>query len=239
MKKSSLPIKIFLLLLGIMAVLLCLHLAMQYLNISYNEKHGQVFEISNRLDVDDEASIPTWFAQAVWIGIAGASFLAAKLSRDRRVRQLWYVNTLVGVLFSIDEVAGIHELSLQSLHLLFFGLQQPTSTLNAWWLVIPLIVAFGFVFLKRLYEVLHTRQWLLIMFGWALFMAGAVGFELFGNDVKGITFFYQGIITGAEEGLEMLGSIIILYVVTNYLHINHAPQLKQAWQFIHNPKDSY
>jgi len=236
MKNWRLPTKIALLLISMAAVLICLHLVAQYLNLANNEKNGQIFEISNRLDVDDEASIPTWFAQAVWIGIAGTSFLAAKLSRNRMTRQVWYVNALIGILFSIDEVAGIHELSLQTLHLMFFGLEQPTSSVNAWWVVLPLIVAFGCVFLKRLYNVLHIRQWILIIFGWAMFMAGAVGFELFGNDVKGITFFYQGIITGAEEGLEMLGSIIILYVVANYLHINHALQLKRIWQFISDPK---
>jgi hypothetical protein len=235
-KDASLPAKIFWVLVGIGVVLLTLHLAFQYLNLSHNEKHGQIFEISNRFDVDDEASIPTWFSQAVWMGIAGASVLAVRLNKDKLPRRLWLIMAFAGIFFSIDEVSGIHELSLQSLHLLFFGLEQSSSSLNAWWLVLPLILLFGAWFLRKLYGILRFRQWLTMMVGGAVFLTGAVGFELYGNDIPHNNFYYQGIITGLEEGLEMLGGIIILYVILKYLDTFYGTYIKQVWQQLDKQK---
>lgn len=232
------PIKVLLLLVGIASILLTLHLAFQRLNLAYNEKHGQIFEISNRFDVDDEASVPTWFSQAIWLGVAGASFIAAKLAVKKSARKVWIIMACIGIFFSVDEVSGIHELSLQSLHLLFFGLEQSSSTLNAWWLVMPLVLIFGIWFLRKLFAVLRTRQWFLMMFGWLVFLTGAVGLELYGNDIPHNTFKYQGIVTGVEEGLEMLGGIIILYVILNYLDYQHSGKIKKAWQELGVTKSS-
>ncbi len=230
MNSIKLPLRIALALAGVTIILLTLHLAFQHLNLAYNEKHGQIFEISNRFDVDDEASLPTWFSQAIWLCVAGASIVAAKLASQKSVRKLWLSMALIGVLFSIDEVSGIHELSLQSLHLLFFGLERSSSTLNAWWLVMPVVLVFGVWFMSKLLKVLHKRQWLIMMFGWLIFLIGAVGLELHGNDIPHNTFMYQGIVTGIEEGLEMLGGIIILYVVLNHLNVHNSRKIKAAWQ---------
>lgn len=228
MKNLSLPVKVFLVLIGVMACLLITHLAMQHLNLAYDEKHGQIFEVSNRLDVDDEASVPTWFSQAIWIGVALASGLAYYLNKKSSARWTWLVMVGIGVVFSIDEVSGLHELSLQSLHLLVFGLEQPTSRLNAWWLVLPVILVLGTIFLRRLYKIMAPSNWFIMLGGWMLFMTGAVGFELYGNDIPHNTFYYQGIITAIEEGLEMLGGIIVLYAILRYLSLTHGPQIKRA-----------
>lgn len=236
MQNLKLPLKAFALLVSVSAILLTLHLAFQHLNLAYNEKHGQIFEISNRFDVDDEASVPTWFSQAVWIGVAGASLLAARLSKVKAINKLWLVMALIGLVFSIDEVSGLHELSLQSLHLLFFGLEQSSSTVNAWWLVLPLVLVFGLWFVWKLLKVLQLKPWLIMMAGWTFFLIGAVGFELYGNDIPHNTFLYQGIVTGVEEGLEMLGGIIILCVILNHLDTAHASEIKQAWRTLSNKK---
>lgn len=233
----SLPVKMFWMLVGIGAVLIVLHLTLQHLNLAYNEKHGQIFEISNRFDVDDEASVPTWFSQAIWMGVALSSILAARLSGVKSARKLWLIMSAIGIFFSIDEVSGIHELSLQSLHLLFFGLQQSSSSLNAWWLVMPLVIVFGAWFLKKLHSVLGIKQWTLIMGGWLIFLIGAVGLELYGNDVPHNTFYYQGIVTGVEEGLEILGAIVIFYVILSYLDIYHRTQVRRIWKEL-RPKNS-
>lgn len=236
MKNVNFPTRLMLILVGVMAVLLVFHVAAQHLNLAHNEKHGQIFEISNRLDVDDEASIPTWFSQALWLGTACASALAMLLTANRKNRRLWFIMALIAILFSIDEVAGIHELSLQTLHLLFFGLEQSSSSLNAWWLVMPLVLLFGVWFLRRTYTLLSPKQWLIMMTGWLLFLAGATGLELYGNDIPHNTLYYQGFVTGFEEGLEMLGGIMVLYALTSYLHVHHAPQLKRTWQYISGEK---
>jgi hypothetical protein len=230
MKHAKYPTRVLVILLATMFLLIAAHLLMQHLNLSYNEKQGQIFEISNRFDVDDEASIPTWFAQAIWVGVAVLSALAVRLSAAKRDRRLWKVLAIVGIIFAIDEVSGIHELSLQSLHLAFFGLEQSSSRINAWWLVMPLILGLGIWFLRGLYDVLSHKNWLIMVIGWATFMAGATGFELIGNDIAHNTYLYQGVFVAIEEGLEMLGGILVLFALLRHLDSKHANEIKQAWQ---------
>lgn len=237
MKNISLPAKIAWTLIAIAAGLFVLHLGLQYLNLSYNEKHGQIFELSNRFDFDDEASVPTWFSQGLWVLTALASTLAAKLAIQRRNKQIWLVMAGVAILFSVDEVSGLHEFVLQSLHLLIFGdTQAPTSAINAWWLILPLIIAFGFVLFKRLYHALNLKLWLLMSLGWFIFLTGALGLELYGNDLVRTTFYYQGIVVGLEEGLEMIGAIIVLFTVLKHVERNHSKQLAFIWKSIHAEK---
>lgn len=233
-KNISLPAKTFWILLIAAAGLFAVHLGLQHLNLSYDEKHGQIFELSNRFDFDDEASVPTWFSQGLWVLTALASTLASKLSARRKDHRVWLVMSSVAVLFAIDEISGLHEFVLQSLHLLIFGADQaPTSAVNAWWLVLPPIMALGFIFIKRLYNVLNIKLWLTMVSGWLLFLAGAAGLELYGNDLARNTFYYQGVVVGLEEGLEMIGAMIVLFAVLKHLENNYSTQLAFIWKSIH------
>lgn len=235
MNKSQphrLPLKVLAVLTSIAVLLMATHLILQYLNLNLQEQQAQVFEVSNRFDMDDEASVPTWYSQFIWLGVAVSSLLAAKLSKLRSVKVTWFITALVALLFSVDEVAGLHELILQNIHLFFFGLNPATALANAWWLILPFVIAGGYFLLTRLYKVWPGRGGALMILGWFLFFTGAVVLEILGNDVPRNTFLYQGVVTGAEESFELFGGIIILYVILEYINTFYAARIKKMWRYL-------
>lgn len=226
---QSFAAKVFWKLTIVTLILLGVHLGMQYLNLEvYGEKHGQVFELSNRLDMDDEVSLPTWYSQFLLLVAGLAAILVGRLESQRSSKRLWLLIGLVGVVFSIDEVASIHELVLQSAHLLYYGEMVPTAALNAWWLALPFIAAGCLAFLWWLYKLLPTRTTILFFIGGLIYMTGAAGFELFSNDLAKNTYMYQGVFTGIEESLELIGNIVVIYAIMSYLETIHIPVLLAA-----------
>jgi hypothetical protein len=217
------------LLAGTIFVLLCLHLLLQYLNLEvFKEKQGQIFELSNRLDFDDESSIPTWFSQIIFLAIGAGSLLAGYLQTDKPRQRLWRIVGVIAVLVSIDEIIAIHEYALQSLHLLFFSDSAPKAFANAWWLILPFVLAGAGWLLYKLIRLFPPSTVWLLATGGALFLAGAVGVDILAISVPKASFLSQGILVAVEETLEMAGGAIILYAVMNYLEIYHSEKLHKA-----------
>ena len=233
--KRSFAGRALLVLLGIAAVLLAAHGVTQYLNLEvYQEKQGQVFELSNRLDVDDEVSLPTWFSQFLLLAIGCSSLLVARLETKKSHKKAWRFIGIIGILSSIDEVASIHELVLQTAHLLYYGEVIPTAAMNAWWLLLPFILGAGLLLLRWLYHVLPRKTWWLFFFGGSMYVIGAAGFELLSNDFVKTSFMYQGIMTGVEEMFEMFGSMVVLYAVLKYLETHHSDKIRRALTALKN-----
>jgi hypothetical protein len=68
----------------------------------------------------------------------------------------------------------------------------------------------------------------LFLIGGIIYVTGGAGFEIWGGEFAKTGFMYQGIMTGVEETLEMLGSIIALYAILDYLEYNYGQRLKAA-----------
>ena len=226
-KTNSLARRVFFSLVGVVAVLVTLHLVFQYLNLEvYNEKQGQIFELSNRVDFDDEVSLPTWFSQFLLLAIGATALLIARFEKAKSRRRAWTFIGVAGVLMSIDEVGSIHEFILQSAHLAYYGEIVPTAAVNAWVLALPFIAVGGILFLWWMYRTLPLRTVVLLMISGVVYLTGAAGLELFSNDFAKTSFMYQGTMTALEESLEMIGSIMVLATVVSYLEVNHAEKLK-------------
>ncbi len=210
-------------------VILIAHLVLQYLNlIIYDQQNGFIYELSNRFDLDDESSIATWFSQAIFIAISAGATLAAYLSSVTAVRRLWKSIAVLSLLLSIDEVTAMHELILQSLHNIFFKDTSSTISGNAWLLVAPLVFAGALWLLWKIAKLLPRRT--LILFAGAIFtfLVGAVFVDMLASLVERETFINQGIIIAIEETLELLGSVLVLYAIADYIEVNHGARLKSA-----------
>lgn len=216
-------------LLAIITLLAAAHLLMQYLNlVVYSEQNGRVYELSNRLDFDDEASLPTWFSQFVFLGIAASATLAAYMQRQKAIRRIWGIVALLGLLFAIDETAAIHELLLQTVHLLLFGEKGPSIVANAWVVLLPFIAAAGVTLLLQMRKHLPALTVKLFLVGGVIFMTGAVGLDILTNADAVNTFYAKGILVAIEETLELLGTTTALYAVLQYLESNYATNIKRA-----------
>jgi hypothetical protein len=206
-----------------------MHLLLQYLNLEvFYQQNAHAYELSNRFDMDDEASVPTWISQAIFLIIGSGALLAAYLQSDKPSRRIWQMLAAVGLLFSLDETTTMHEYILQSLHVLFFQDASPTAFANAWWLVAPFILFAGGWLTWKIWQLLPRRTALLFLLAGAVFLTGAVFVDLLTSVVPRETFLNQGILVALEESLELSGSLIALYSIADYLETYHLAALSNS-----------
>lgn len=234
MIKKLTPSRILAILLSASFVLVALHLTFQYLNLALDEKHGLVFEVSNRFDMDDEQSIPTWFVQVILFLISLSALFTAILSQNTRIKRIWYVLSIGGLAGSVNEIAGVHELVLQNLHVSVYGLSTPTLTQNAWLLIIPPVALACGLFFREFSKFIPRRTYIFTVFGAILYFSGTIGVEIASNGALKSTFLYQGILVALEETLELIGSCVILYAIIDNLYVNHFEKLKKLWKVVIN-----
>lgn len=198
--------------------LVALHLLLQYLNLQvYNETSGRIFELSNRFDLDDESSVPTWFSQFLLLAVGIAAVVAAWLQTKKVLKWVWGGLAFIGVAMSVDEVSTLHEHSLQQLHVYVFDEAAPTITENAWLIALPFLLFFTFAAGFALYKFFPRRTSLLFILGGGMFLTGAVLVDAVSTDMFSQPFLLQGIAVAIEESLELVGSAVILYGAVDYI----------------------
>lgn len=223
-KKADLdfPKKVLSWLVGLAAASIAVHLLLQYLNLEvFYQQQGQIYELSNRFDLDDEASFPTWVSQFLFLSIAMLAFASSYFSKTVGQKNVWRVIGLGGLMMSIDEIAGLHEYLLQTVHVIFFRDASPTSLDNAWLILAPFIVAGSLILFWFCLKNLPKRTVSLLAFATFTFLMGAVVIDVLISVSARETFLNQGLMVAIEEGLELIGLVIGVYAIANYLDRAH------------------
>ena len=181
-----------------------------------------------RVNVDEEANIPTWFATCLLLSAAGLLFLIARakqLLRDR-FSVYWFGLSLMFLYLSVDEAASLHELAMAPTRALL-ALSGP---LYAGW-VIPAGVALVILVLlySRFLLALPRRTLCWFVFGGALYIGGAVGMELVAwghiypayiahpENWSGVVDMPFLVMTHSEEVMEMAGVIAFIHGLLGHL----------------------
>ncbi len=215
--------------LGTIFVLACAHLILQYLNLDvYNEKNGAIFELSNRFDFDDEASVMTWLSQFLFIVLGAAAFFAAHMEKKRALKVIWFVPGLIATLFSIDETSTIHEYLLEQIHVALFKDDAPTVLDNGWVIVLPFILLICGLFLWQIVKYLPKKTVGLIAIGGVVFLSGAVLVDIITSSIPESPFITQGIFVALEEVGELLGVAAVIYATCSYIENKHATAVHKA-----------
>jgi hypothetical protein len=173
-------------------------------------------KLSALVGLDHESNLPTWYSSAQYLvtgcGLAVLAVFRPAATRSTRLL-LWALAAAI-LVFSLDEVAEIHEwLGVRSDALLPAGDRgnTPFRVTGVWMFVIALpVVATLLVMLWRLERHLGARASRLLGIGLIVMAMGAAGIETLSNFVA------PG--TGAwalqvffEEQLEMLGGTFLLW----------------------------
>lgn len=230
---SSVPkkkaMKILWLLLGLALAVITMHIVLKYISVvMYEEKHGFLFELSNRFDLNDENSVPQWITQALFLAMALGAGLAAYLAKKVSERRLWALIAVGGLLLSLDDVATLHEFILQSLHNTFFLDMPSTFFRNAWFVLLPFVLV-AFVWLSvAVVRNLPRRTTIILIAGGMVYLCGAILIDSLANTVAERSFAGQGIYGGIEGGLQLIGSSLFLYGIVDYVEQRHGASIARA-----------
>jgi len=168
------------------------------------------------LNVDAEASIPTWYAQSLLLVAAALVFVIAKAAvKDKKY---WYVLAAIMLFISIDEGASIHELLITPMRELLNISSGPLY--YAWVIVYGLLFVCVGLFFVRFFMRLPRRTRVLFAAALAMFLAGALGMEMIGGFVISqahMSWQSYTVIVGVEELLEMLGVALFIYALLDYM----------------------
>lgn len=203
-------------LLGVVGTLLVAHLAVSAVRLHLPDVPGRD-PLVRFLDVDAEMSGPTWFSVVLLAATAQALWLLADRSARgpsrRWVRHERFLS-LVFVYLSVDELTALHEQTIAPLR----SALDLGGVLTFAWVVLfaPVALLVGLVMLGWLRSLPPAAGRLVVLSG-VVYVGGAVGMELVGSalyargDLQTMTY---ALTVAGEEGLEMLGVLLLLSVVT-------------------------
>lgn len=185
----------------------------------YRLQHDSVFGFVPLFEMNTELNVPTYVSSIglLFCGLA-ALYVWGRLEQGVRLRMHWLVLALAFFAMSLDEFAMLHERLDQPVKALLEG----TSGVFYYAWIIPVgtfALVFALAYLPFVWR-LPPRPRVLIILAGASYVAGAIGLEMLGgayHDSHGGRDFAYGLITTAEETLEMLGILLAATGLLSYI----------------------
>lgn len=174
--------------------------------------------LAKLIDLDGEANIPTWYSSMQWFCVAYVLWVFATRHLVRSQVRSWFllIVPIVFLLFSVDEVATLHEhLGVLTDALLPNHTRDDTPFIHTGLyfviLGIPFIILFiGLIAAVRPYLARYPTGFLKIVVGFAMFMFAAGGLDALSNFVE-IGTLASAVQILTEEVTEMIAATIVLW----------------------------
>jgi len=208
-------------LLRIGGVLIIFHL----LNLALGKPSWQLYRI---FDVGAEANIPTWFSSLLLFFASLTAFQCSKKVSLKLDRALWFLIAGCLLIFSIDEIAMIHEhvFTVIREQLLPPKVQEAIVAhfKETKWPVVaaPFVIVLGIFLVSSLKRLLKNSPQAakLLLVGFGLVIGSAWGLELTENLMnEGALLWFWELERVAEESLEILGVIFIIKGLLAQRHV--------------------
>ncbi len=170
-------------------------------------------------NLDCEGNVPTYFSSLI---LLFSSFLFGligfykKRENDSYVFH-WGFLCLIFVYLSLDEAIAIHELLNRPLRTMFAlgGIFYYASVIPG--IIAILILLVGYY---KFWVNLPSRSKFFFTVAFICYAGGTVGMELVGgrhSDLYGIDNLSYGVLTTLEETLEMVGIVLLIYALMDYI----------------------
>jgi len=206
------PERVAFALVAVLVALIVIHLIAMQANfnsdLGLKEKYGFHYWQIAFFDLDEEESFGTWFNSMLLLAAAVLLFHRARTLRvEGDTRHKWWLILAIGFcVLSTDEIAGMHEWANSMME------ETPWTVIG--FLIFALVALIYIPFLWQL----RWRTGLLFLLAGAIYGGGAVGVEHFtGSDVNSLSY---NMWTALEEGMEMLGVIILIYTILDHMRGN-------------------
>ncbi len=180
--------------------------------------HDQVKGLVALFDLDVESNIPTFYS--AFMLMVASILLGVITYASKRVGEAWIAwggLSLIFMFLAFDEIASIHERFIEPMQ----SLMDATGFLRYAWVVpygIAVVIITGLYsgFLLRL----PRRTMKLFLLSGAIYVSGALGFELLGGkyaSLYGTQDLSFALICTVEETLEMVGVAVFIYSMLTYM----------------------
>lgn len=205
-------------LLFIIAGLIILNLG-ERMYVRWYNANNEIQIISKYFNFDQEHNVPSLYS-GLSLGFCG--FLLAIITDIKKITKGKYVKhwrglSLIFLFLAIDEFCSLHEATIP----FFRNAINATGVLYFTW-VVPaffLLIVFLLSYRKFILNLPNRSKTLLVLAG-MIYISGALGMELIGGyiaDNYGYKNSIYGIASTIEELLEMLGVVIFVYGLLDYI----------------------
>lgn len=199
------------------AVILAAGLALVSIHVGlyvYNYQNEELpWLLLQLFDLDEENNIPTWFSSFLLLNNAFFLYVFSNKA-DIAKKSHWRFLAFAFLLLALDEVAGLHE--------------SFNSSVDINWAIpggiVVLIVGLAYIpFLLSLKKPLALK---FILAG-LLYVSGVIIIELLSEDMDSDTLAYC-LAVAVEEGLEMMGAWLLLFVLLGELKRDNKASIEIA-----------
>jgi len=169
-------------------------------------------------DTAGEANITSWFSSVLLLINGALLLLITRVkthSADSFARH-WNILAWIFFFLSMDEIAGLHEKLIAPLR----NATDASGIFYFAWVIVAILFVLLFIFLysRFLLNLPHKTAIQFVVAG-AVFVIGALGFEMLGGIFHGVTYIYRGL-TVVEETLENLGAGLFIVSLLAYAKTN-------------------
>jgi len=179
---------------------------------------NNLIHYTRKMYLDTERNVPTYYSSMMLFVISGLLAIIAKLKKNENdsFYIYWIILALIFLFFSVDEIAGIHEMLNRPMRKWL----NPQGFFSfAWVLVgIPFVLIFALSYLKFFFNLSKKYKWL-FAFSAIGYVLGALGFELIGAKYTSIFGWdpQYDIVSTIEETLEMTSLVVMIYALLAYI----------------------
>ena len=186
-----------------------------------------VYGLVPLFDLDVENNIPSYFSSALLFFCFNLLWFIAWVSLNEKRKDYWYWAglRLIFLFLSVDEAMELHENLMGPVR----GLLHASGFFYFAWVIPYGIFAMivGFLYWRFLFKLpasVKTRM----LIAAALYIAGALGFELISGNHYAVTHKQTdltfAVLALCEESLEMTGVLVFIYALLDYirLELSHA-----------------
>lgn len=173
-----------------------------------------------RFSFNKEGNFPSLYSAFAIFFASVLLFIIAKSTKGIKEYYYWVGLSFIFLFLSLDEWFSFHEkLAVPTRNLL------STSGIFTFAWIIPygiVLLIFTFVYLRFLFYLPRKTKYLFVTAG-VIYVGGALGMEMIGGMIKemyGRQNLYYAIEYTIEESLEMIGIVIFIYALMEYIRKN-------------------